>query len=429
VADFRLFQALRFNTSVAGEPETVIAPPYDVVSDDDRSTIHMRGPFNISLVDYGETYPEDSDDDNRYTRAAEDLEAWVHLDVLKRDDQPGLYVYEQEFEVAGQSLRRRTVFGRLRLEEWDRKVILPHENTRADAKEDRLRLLRATRVHLSPILALYEGDLVPPIAEGAIGAPIFRAIMGGGEKHYLRPVRADAAEAFCRALADQRLYIADGHHRYETGLNYRNEARAATGTWTGEEPENFILAALLSSTDPGLVILPTHRLVKLTNRPPDLVAALTQLFNVEPAGEISDYGVETLVAKMAAAGRDGPAFGAAGLEPGKLHLITPRNVEEVVALTPSDHSDAWRRLDVALLQHAVLPAAGFVDTPENIAYNEWPYHAASEVNEGRWDVAFLLNPTPVVQVMNIADGGERMPAKSTFFFPKLATGMVMYPLD
>ncbi|MPZ50758.1 MAG: DUF1015 family protein [Dehalococcoidia bacterium] len=427
MADFRPFQALRYDPAVAGEPETLIAPPYDVVSEDDRPTLYMRGPFNVSLIDYGEEFADDSDEDNRYTRSALDIEAWREIGVLKQDEQPTLYVYDQEFEVAGQRLSRRSIFGRLQLEEWDKKIILPHEQTGAAAKADRLRLLQATRVHLSPILALYEGDLVPPIPEAAIGAPVFRAIMGS-DKHFLRPVSPAAAEDFTKALAEQRLYIADGHHRYETGLNYRNERRAAASNWTGEEPENFIIAALVSTTDPGLVCLPTHRLLKLTNRPDNLVAALAPLLSIEPAGDVSDYGVETLVAKMAAAGRDGLAFGAAGLEPGKLHLLTPKKIDELIALTSANQSDAWRRLDVALL-HAVLPFTGFVDSPDNIDYSEWPYHAASEVNEGRWDLAMLLNPTPVVQVMNIADGGEVMPRKSTFFFPKLATGVVMYPLD
>jgi uncharacterized protein (DUF1015 family) len=159
------------------------------------------------------------------------------------------------------------------------------------------------------------------------------------------------------------------------------------------------------------------------------VERLSELFDVQLHGDITDHGIETLVAKMAAAGREGPAFGAAGLEPGKLHLLIPRNVEALVARTPVEQSDQWRRLDVALLQHAVLPLVGFDDNPEHIDYTEWPFHAATEVKEGRWDLALLLNPTPVVQVLNIADGGEKMPRKSTFFQPKLATGVVMYPLD
>src|SRR3954470_9351397 len=255
MVDFRPLSALRYDPSVAGDASHLIAPPYDVVSDADRAALQARSPYNISRVDY----PANAD----YAQSRRDIEEWLAAGVLTRDPVPDLYVYDQEFVVHGETHRRRGVFGRLRLEEFEKGIVLPHEATGAAAKADRLRLLQATRVHLSPIMAMYQD--VTPIADADLGVPVLDAVLPG-ERHTLRPVRPEVAQAFCHALHDKKLYIADGHHRYETGINYRNEIRDKATTWTGEEPENFIIAAVVDAADPGLVILPTHRLLKLPSK-------------------------------------------------------------------------------------------------------------------------------------------------------------------
>ena len=428
MADVRPFNALLYDPSVAGAASDLVAPPYDVVSPADSAALYARSPYNIARVDYGEELPGDTDASNRYTRARKSIEAWLRDGALKRDAKARIYVYDQEFKLDGETKRRRAVFARLRLEEWEKGIVLPHEVTGAGAKEDRLRLLRAARVHLSPIMALYQSEGAV-IADADLEAPVLDAVLPK-ERHTLRPVRAEAAEPFLRDLAAQRLYVADGHHRYETGLNYRNERRAAAERWTGEEPENFILAALVDAADPGLVVLPTHRLLKLPQREPRLsLRRLVAAFDLEDSGVANDTNLDHLMRQLSEAGARGNAFGAIGLEPGRLHLLTPRDSQAVIARTPSDRSPEWRRLDVAVLQYAVLPAIDFVETPETIAYSEDHRHAARAVAEGGWDVAFLLNPTPVDQVIAVAETGDRMPRKSTFFYPKLATGVVMLPVD
>jgi uncharacterized protein (DUF1015 family) len=319
------------------------------------------------------------------------------------------------------------VFGALRLEEFEKGLVLPHEVTGEKAKQDRLSLLQATRVHLSPVMTLYEPSGVPEFDEAALDAPVLDAVLPG-ERHTLRSIDARAAAAFCDAIADRPLVIADGHHRYETGLNYREQRRAAASSWSGEEPENFILAALVSAEDPGLVVLPTHRLLKL---PQPLRIQLRNLrhWRLEDAGVANDANLSALISGLQRAGRDGPAFGAIGLDPGRLHLLTPRDLAAIVNRTPGGHTPDWRRLDVAILDNAVLPAVGFDGQPEHIDYTESNRHAAEVVDSGAWDVAFLLNPTPVSQVFATATARDRMPRKSTFFYPKLATGVLMYPLD
>ncbi|HLF70652.1 MAG TPA: DUF1015 domain-containing protein [Dehalococcoidia bacterium] len=416
MAELRPLRALRYDPAVAGDASMLVAPPYDVVAGAARQALYDRSQYNVSRVDYGEGA-------NRYERAGRDLTIWEERGVLTRDETPRLYVYDQEFAHDGKTYRRRAVFTALRLEEWEKGIVLPHEVTGDAAKADRFELLRATRVQTSPVMALYREDAASPPDE-ALGKPVLDAVLPD-ERHTLRPVAQDAAEAFCRALAPHKLYIADGHHRYETALNYRNECRAAATSWTGEEPENFILVALISAADPGLVVLPTHRLLKL--EPFEISLRKLRLFDLDDAGAIGDSNLKALLARLQRT--HGPAYGAIGLEPGRMHLVTPRDVEAVVARAPRGHSDAWRRLDVTVLQYVVLPAVGFDEAPEHIDYTEHADVAAEAVASGAWDVAFLLNPTPVSQVFAVADAGERMPRKSTFFFPKLATGVLMLPYD
>ena len=427
MADLRPFRALRYDPEVAGDAADLVAPPYDFVAGRARLDLYERSPYNISRVDYGEDRPDLAPGTDHYALARSDIEQWIAAGALKLDESPRLYVYDQEFGVGGQTLRRRAVFGALRLEEWEKGIVLPHEVTGEKAKLDRFNLLKATRVQLSPVMALYEPDGAPELDGPALEAPVLDAVLPS-ERHTLRPVSPDAADAFCEAILHRRLVIADGHHRYETGLNYRNLRRDAATAWSDDEPANFIIAALVSSQDAGLVVLPTHRLVKL---PQPLRIQLRNLrhWRLDDGGMANEANLEALMGRLAAAGREGPAFGAIGLEPGRLHLLTPRDMTAILNRTPAEHSREWRGLDVTILAHAVLPAVGYDEAPEKIDYTESHRHAAEAVAAGEWDVAFLVNPTPVDQVIAVAASGDRMPRKSTFFFPKLATGVVMYPVD
>jgi uncharacterized protein (DUF1015 family) len=427
MADFKAFEALRYEPDVAGDPSGLISPPYDVVSPSQAAALYSRSPFNIARVDNGEQRPADNEGENRYSRAAALVNDWRRQGALVRDAAPRMYVYDQEFESHGRRRRRRAIFGRLRLEEWEKGIVLPHEHTGTEAKQDRLNLLRATRVHLSPILALYENG-APALGESALEPPVLDAVLPG-ERHTLRPLSSSGAAKVSAFLSDKRLYVADGHHRYETGLNYRNEVRGRAAHWTGEEPENFVLSALVDAGDPDLVVLPTHRLLRLAPGS-DAIAGLERHFEVEDRGEAADSAaVERLTEALAAAGRSGPAFAAAGLLPGRLHLLRPRSLPAIDGLVPRDHAEPWRRLDVSVLEYVVYPDIGFEPSPAAIDYTEEAAEAVKAVLTGRFDLALLLNPTPVDQVIACSNAGERMPRKSTFFYPKLATGVVMYPLD
>jgi uncharacterized protein (DUF1015 family) len=429
VADFQPLRALRYG-GAAGDPSDLIAPPFDVVTAADKAALYARSPHNIARIDYGDDQPGDDVTSNRYTRARDLIAAWTASGILERDPAPRFYVYDQEFGLAGATLRRRALFGRLRLEEWEKGIILPHERTLAAAKADRLELLRATNVHVSSIMALYRDESGAPLVDDSqLATPVLDARPRSGERHLLRPVLDAAAPRVQATLAERRLYVADGHHRYETALNYRNERRAAAEHWTGDEPENFVIAAVIDIDDPGLRVLPIHRIVTLPARPIDLIAAASRHFSVEEvATSYDDAGLRRLQERVATAAKSGAAFGAIGLRPRYLHLVTARDKAAIDALVPQDHAPVWRGLDVNVLHHAVLPALADTATL-SLQFTDDAAAVLDACIADERNLGFLLNPTGVREVLDCADAGEKMPEKSTFFYPKLATGVLMYPMD
>ena len=438
MADVQPFRGLRYDTSRAGDLADLIAPPFDVISPQEQAALHRRSPHNIVRLELGEQRDTDTPQDNRYTRAAACLQEWLESGVLLRDETPRFYLYDQEFTHQGQRHRRRTLLGRVRLEEWEVGAVRPHEQTLAQPKKDRLQLLRHTRVNVSPVFCLYRdprSQLASILNQARQDPPLLHA-EDEGQRHTLYALsNAAAIESVRRQFSGATIYIADGHHRYETALAYRDERRAQTPTWSGHEPENFALMALTAAEDPGLLLLPVHRLVRAATIPDDLRSRLARSFRIEDITPHHDRApaLAELLARMERA-RPAVAFGALGLEKDRLHLLTLEDTKAAHALMPAHCSAASRSLDISVLHHAVLGVALGI-TPQRpeqeaaLAYTEDAAEALRQVETGRYPLAFLLNPTPVEQVLAVADAGERMPQKSTFFHPKLPTGLVMCPLD
>ncbi len=430
MADFRPFRALRYRPQVAGDLAALLAPPYDVIDAGEQAALHERSPYNVVRLELGETRPNDRERSNRYTRAAAALAEWRSSNALAKDQEPAFYVYTLEFEHEGRRYRRTHLFGLLRLEAWEAGAVRPHEETMPGPKEDRLQLLRHLRTNVSPVFVVARAKraLIP-----VDGAPLVDVTTPDGQQHELLAVtRRDEVDAITSALRDEPLYILDGHHRFETALAYREECRARAATWTGEEPENFVLAALTTADDPGLLCLPTHRLVRPPSVPPDVAARLMRYFQVDDTTPKSYDGTALLrlLARVSAAGTAGTAFGALGLEEGRLHLLTLRDAGAVRALMP-ERSAVWQSLDVNALEYAVLRDTLGIqhDTPGAIDYTQDAARALREVEAGRWPLAFLLNATKVEQMLSVADAGEKMPPKSTYFYPKLPTGLVLNAFD
>lgn len=438
MADVRPFRGLRYNPEVVGDLAQVIAPPYDVITRDEQRALHERSPYNVVRLEYGEERPEDTDWDNRYTRAARTLAQWCERAILVRDEAPAYYLYEQSFLHGGRRVWRRGIFAAVRLEPWEKGIIRPHEHTLSQPKEDRLHLLRATRTNISPVFALYrDGDSASFFETLATRTPPLVDVTDlTGQRHVLRPlVERSAVERLQSYFSTRQLYIADGHHRYETALTYRNERQATAEGWSGEEPENFVLMTVVAADDPGLVILPIHRLVR-KKPPPRFKAELERFFTVEDVTPKSWDGtaVQRLLGRLTAAGQQGTAYGCIGIDEGRLFLLTLRDAGAADSLLPQHMPPVWRRLDVSILHGVILEHLLGITAVEITAggvveYTHDAEEAARAVEQGHFNLCFFLNPTRAYQMLAVADAGVRLPQKSTFFYPKLPTGLVMRSLD
>ena len=434
MADVRPFRGLRYGPE-AGSLAHTIAPPYDVISPEQQRALYQRSPHNVVRIEYGEERPGDNDGDNRYTRAASDLARWRSDGVLVRDERPAFYVYRQAFDSDGPRVRH-TCFVALRLEEWEKGVVKPHEQTFPHHKQDRLALLRATGTQASPVysIARDRGDAPYDWPDPDEWLYDFEA---DGQRHKLGALFDPVKQATLVAqLSESDVYIADGHHRYETALAYRDEVRAKAPQWSGDEPENFVMMGLTDVADPGLVVLPTHRIVDPPAFPPDALERISRAFAVDDVTPKSwdGTGLLRLLARLEAAKRGAAAFATIGLEQNRLHLLTLTGRAAIEAMMPPDQPQAWKRLDVNILQYGVLqPVFGIDDAVlargRTVTYTQDAREAHAAVESGRARLAFLLNATPVEQVLAVADAGARMPQKSTYFYPKLPTGLVMYPFE
>jgi len=425
MAEVQPFRALRYAPSV--DLSTAICPPYDIISPEQQHALHQRSPHNAVHIELAE------DGGDRYRRAAEILQRWLHEGVLQRDDSPAFYLYRQQFQHNGQTHHRHILFARLRVEEWERGIVLPHEHTFGAPKEDRLKLLRATHLNTSPVYLLYKDDrrLIVPLLADAAGAPPLAEFRGGDDQtHSLwRFDDSGLTETLSQAFATETLYVADGHHRYETALAYRDERRAAAGAWTGNEPENFALVALTAADDPGLLVLPIHRLTSVEVSLDEVLDRLTRMFELEVMPSPA-----ALLAALAKRGDRVPTFGLAAAQSPDLYLLTLSNSKSADRLLPQDRSSAWRNLDTAIATYAILRHSLGLDEGQMADYNTLRFtedagEALEAVRSGRCRYALLLNPVPVSRILAVADAGERMPQKSTFFYPKVPTGLVFNPLE
>jgi len=412
--------------------DRVLAPPYDVIDPEEQAALYARDPHNVVRLVLGLQYAEDNEADNRYIRAAGHLAAWQQQGVLVQDP-PALYACEQTFSFQGREHRRRGLFARVRLEPFGAGSVFPHERTLSGPKQDRLELMRACRGNLSPVFGLLtdSGNTVRDRLEQVAQTPptIDVADDSSGRTRMWTLTEAQAAADLCRAAGPEKVYIADGHHRYETALNYRDEVRrgfteaGAEPPAEGEHPADWVLMMCVPVTDPGLVIGPTHRLVHdvADFAAQRLLDGLAERFEVAPAS--ADAVREAL-------SRTGPppAFGlAVGTD---LYLARLRDAGAMDARAP-DKPPAWRRLDVAALHLLVLEDLLGIDEgkllrKENVDYARDLDAALARAREDEAvQCAFLVRPTTMDEVRAVSESGEVMPQKSTFFFPKIPSGLVL----
>jgi uncharacterized protein (DUF1015 family) len=434
------FRGLRYDPKHVGALSEVIAPPYDVIDPALQTALYERHPANVVRLELNREEPGDGEASNKYTRAARFLRAWREQGVIMEEPAAALYVYHQEFEVEGQSFVRRGFMARVRLERFGTGDIHPHEETMSGPKQDRLLLTRACRANLSQVFGLFPdpaGEVQALLDAAVETAPPVEAVDHLGVRSRLWPLADEAVAAKVAGLMGPKpIFIADGHHRYETACNYRDEvAEAWARTHDGaplpaDHPANFVLMMLVGMSDPGLVVLPTHRLFVEPAVPTvkELSARLGDLFVTRPAGhgpEAADqvWGTIEVENEQGTLG-----MYTAGDKTWTLVRITPAGrlrMDEIAA----DHGPAWRSLGVSILHRLVigeLLGAREIPTPKYV-------HLVREVVEGlatgAYPLAVLVMPATVDDIRAVSQTGERMPAKSTYFYPKLASGLVFHSLD
>lgn len=422
MAQIRPFRGLRFSQA-AGKIEDLAAPPYDVISDADRDRLASKTPHNVVHLTLPEQEKSDRSRFVKYGRSSARLAEWRRSGVLQADERPAFYRYKQMFPVPGESdlLTRTAIIALLKVEPYENGVVLPHEQTFSKHKEDRLRLLEATRTHLECIYGLAEDDGAFQAAlTGASGSLLAKLRTDDGVVQVLEAISdPDACRTISGAMANRRLWIADGHHRYETALNFRE----ALGNKDSLVPEDFMMMAISGMEDPGLVILPTHRIVsKMPMGPAKLLDALKTRFNVRAMPndhllpELKQlHAPDTRVLGVALPG--GTGF--------LLNLVDPRDALKWI---DGPESDRLKMLDVTILHRLIFEKLLGLTGTDFFSYTRDPYEALDAAKH-QGAAAFLMNPPTVEDMREIALGGEKMPQKSTYYFPKLLSGLVLWSLS
>ena len=437
MAEIHPFRGVLYDPARVGDVTSVVAPPYDVIGPAEQAALYARHPGNIIRLELGQEHPGDSPQENRYTRARRFLQDWLRDGILRRDDKPAMYLYAVEYRLRGSQTRTmRGFLSLVTLEEFGTGRIFPHENTRAAAKDDRYQLLETCRSNFSPIFSLYSD------AEGAIirtlertvekGQPRFAVTDADGVRHLLWTVSdRQALDRVVAAMKPLPLFIADGHHRYESALRYRNAQRQALGD-KESLPSDRVLMYFSNLDDPGLTILPTHRVLPgpLPCPASEFRARLAETFTVETIAfaKETEPGARAkfLGALLAARGTNAHVMGL---------IVRGESRYEVLTLTAAGlarlGASARERLDVSILQQVVFREALRMEPKdeERLIYIKDEEDVLAAMARGEGELAVLLNPPRVTEVKDVARAGDRMPHKSTYFYPKPLTGLVINAMD
>jgi uncharacterized protein (DUF1015 family) len=420
MADVQPLHTLRYDLGAVGSLEAVIAPPYDVIDDELRAKLAARSPFNVVEIDL----PRPPAGADPYLHAAETFQAWRQEGVLIQEREPAVWLLRQDYTGPdGMARRREGFFARVRVEEYGPGRIRPHERTHPGPKEDRLALTRATRANLSPIFSLFRDPqaAADELMERAAAAEPFASArdLDGTENTVWRVDGPEAIAALRSVLSDAELLIADGHHRYETARIYAEEVG-------GDGPHRYVLMLLCSLTDRGLTVFPTHRLLTCLKDSPEKQQAIREVLTRE-------FEVEQVPPEELQPNGRGIAFGymdSFHRTPYRVTLKDPSIADGAL----EGRAEPYRRLDTAVLEALVLRGALGMSQDDiaqlrGLDYSQDIEDARAAVESGRADAGFFLRPTPVEQVQAVAEAGESMPPKSTYFFPKVPTGIVFNLLE
>ncbi|MFN7737891.1 MAG: DUF1015 domain-containing protein [Pirellula sp.] len=435
--EIHAFRGLRYNLAQVGSLSECIAPPYDVVDADLQNQLYDLSPFNFLRLELNRREDSDEDENEVYRRAARIYRSWRHEGILQIEPDPAIYVYHQIFDLNGKTVTRRGFMARVKLQRFGEGNIYPHEQTHAKAKDDRLRLTRATQANLSQIFGLYPDpdNFIQELLESkVVGVHGLEATDHLGVLHRMWPITdIKTIQEVMALMADRDMFVADGHHRYETACNYRDELNAQSPLPV-EHPANFVLTMLVSMSDPGLVVLPTHRL--LHGVPAFTTAQLHEKLSPYFDCEIVGTGPESTGMVWAEMDRlDEQLIMALYSRASNewTRISAKQEAADRMAQIAADHSHDWQELGVAVLHRLVFEdILGLKDMPKPTYV-----HQVKDVIDGLngklegnlvYPLASLVMPATLEHIRKISLHQERMPAKSTYFFPKLVSGLVVHPL-
>jgi uncharacterized protein (DUF1015 family) len=414
------FKGTRYNPEVIQDLNQVVCPPYDVISPQQQEELYNKNQHNFVRIEYNRETLQDTPRDNRYTRAADNIDLWMKDRVLETDVEPGLYYHKHYFNCQGKKYIRDNIIALVRLEEWDSRIIRPHENIIPRAKSDRMRMLDACQANTSTVLSMYsdpESIIAMALSRWEKNPPIIDVFDGDGERHVVWAItESDIISQIQKVLSGQPLYIADGHHRYDSSLTYCRERKVKTPAVTGEEGFNFVMMNLFDLNNPGVVILPTHRLLKgvSSNVIGELRSKLETFFDIE---ELSldtpdEWEQADRLFSGVNSGSNRVKLAIFGLGANKLSILTLKSLKTLDRYMPAGHSDIYKQLDVSVVDHIVLEnLIGFVKDREDMVleYSHDRVDTIKKVQQKQFQLAFILGPR-----------------KSTYFYPKAPAGLVFY---
>ena len=435
------FKGLRYNTEKIKDVSKVITPPYDIISEEERDGYYQLHPNNIIRLILGKDFPGDNQSNNKYTRSAAFFDTWRKEEILIQEAEPAIYVYVQEFTLSGKKYVRRGFISLVKLEDFQTGQIYPHEHTLAKPKEDRMNLMKACNANFSQVFTFFEDEdskvsnLLHNVSEGTNGTglrPDVDLTDTFGVRNLLWVIKDGAIiEEISSQMKDGALFIADGHHRYETAMFYRDMIKDNEGTPknNGNIPSDYVMMMCVPMEDPGLQILPTHRLVRNINdfEPEKIRKSLNEIFEICDIG--SDCSAEILMHKL---GEDAHKHKLAMyIDEGerKFYILTLRDEKLLDQILTGEYAE-WRSIDTGILHGVIFDRvlgiqAKNISKSESVKYIQGVEDSVASVNTGEYQIAFFLNATKIGQIRDIAVKRHKMPPKATYFYPKLMTGMVI----
>ena len=431
MAEIRPFRGVHYNREITGDISSVICPPYDIISPEMDEELHNRNAYNFIRIEYNRLQADDSDTNNRYTRSAAIFKQWLEQKVLITDNEPAIYVHDQFFTLDGDEYKRRSLIVRVRLEDWDKNIVRPHENTFKGPKKDRISLLWALNANTSSVMSIYEDKdlrISSFLKRMDAGKLLIATEELDGERHNVWTItEPQALKEFCDYFTHKPLYVADGHHRYESALTYKKERSACDNNAYPDAAYNFVMMTLLDMDDPNLVIFPTHRLLNGLESEVigNLKEKLIAYFDIEDLS-LDAPDVWQQVDRITS-DEESIKLTVVGLKQGMVSILTLKDLETAVAMMPVERSGVYKKMDVSIVDHVILEKILGMqsDDEKRIAYTHNRAEAVSRALKGDCQLAIITNMVKGQTIKDIADARDRMPRKSTYFYPKLPSGLIV----